>query len=137
MQRAAVVSFAIPDALWMSSNRPITQHGYRARIVRELHDLAGWTWRASRRGAPPAVATPCTAEWTIHYPAGTGDEVDASNAQPTCKALLDGLVDVGAIPGDGRRHVVRETYTAGPNTTATKPRMHRVTLTLTPTVPPS
>lgn len=39
--------------------------------------------------------------------------LDASNYAPTVKALVDGVVDAGALPDDSGKHVIAETYKAG------------------------
>ncbi len=107
------LSFTIRKPLWLTSNRHHTDRAARARIVRDLHAAAGWYVRGQ---AARPVEHPVEAVWTIHYPKGTGwQHGDASNAQPTTKALLDGLVEAGLLPGDGPRHVVSETHRRGPN----------------------
>lgn len=126
----SAVTFTIPKPLWLSANRPATNFGYRARIVRDLHDLAVLSARRDKlRGVVGKVA----ADWTVRYPKGTReDKGEASNAQPTCKALLDGLVPIW-LEDDGPAFVVSETYRRGPN--LDRPNDHEVLLTLTPQEP--
>lgn len=119
------VTFLIPKPLWLSANRPATNFGYRARIVRDLHQLAMSSAR-SQHLAP--IVGQVAVEWTVAYPKGTRvDKGEASNAQPTCKALLDGLVPTW-LEDDGPKFVVSETYTRGPN--LDRSNDHEITLTL-------
>lgn len=105
-------TFVIPKPLWLSANRPATNFGYRSRIVRDLHDLAHTT--AYFQQLEP-IAGQVAVEWTVAYPKGTRkDKGEASNAQPTCKALLDGLVPK-YLPDDGPAFVVSELFRRGPN----------------------
>lgn len=106
------VTFTIPKALWLSANRPATNFGYRSRIVRDLHDLA-YTTAYFHQLEPTSGKV--AVEWTVAYPKGTRkDKGEASNAQPTCKALLDGLVPK-YLPDDGPAFVVSELFRRGPN----------------------
>lgn len=121
------LTFTIPPESWLTSNRHGIHRGQRARIVRELHAVAILTARCA--GMKP-VSGPVAAEWTVRYPKGVSWlHGDAANAQPTTKALLDGLVDHW-LPGDGPQHVVAETFRRGPN--LDRPRDHEIALTLTP-----
>lgn len=121
------VYFTIPKPLWLSANRPATNFGYRARIVRDLHDLA---IASARRDKLRGIAGQVTADWTVRYPKGTRkDKGEASNSQPTCKALLDGIVVGGWLADDGPLIVVSETYRRGPN--LERSNDHEVRLTLT------
>lgn len=121
------LTFTIPADLWLTSNRHTTNRGHRARIVRDLHDLAIATAQA-RRGLC-AIGGPVWASWTVRYPKGVRkDKGEASNAQPTTKALLDGLVAVGLLEDDGPAHVVAETFRRGPNLDV--PSLHEIRLVL-------
>lgn len=105
------LAFTIPKPLWLTSNRHMPNRGYRARIVRDLQDLAV----LAARDLPPIAGT-VAAIWTVRYPKGVrADKGEASNAQPTTKALLDGLVRAGLIEDDGPAWVVSETFQRGPN----------------------
>lgn len=107
------LTLTIPRNLWMSSNRPITNHGQRTSIKDGLHALAAREAEARRLTARDR---PVMTVWTIRYPKGTGwVHGDAANAHPTCKAILDGLTAKGYLVGDGPRHVIAETYRRGPN----------------------
>ena len=121
------LTFTIPPDAWLTSNRHGIHRGQRARIVRELHAVAAITAQCARL---TRISGPVAVDWTVHYPKGVRrDKGDASNAQPTCKALLDGLVPRW-LEDDGPLHVVAETYRRGPN--LTDPRLHEIRLTLTP-----
>lgn len=123
----STLTFTIPKPLWLSANRPATNFGYRARIVRDLHQLA--IAAATSSSLRPIVGQ-VSADWQIGYPKGTRkDKGEASNAQPTCKALLDGLVAGGWLTDDGPQYVVSETYRRGPN--LDRSNDHAVTLVLT------
>jgi hypothetical protein len=120
------LTFTIPPESWLTSNRHGIHRGQRARIVRELHGVAILTVRCA--GAKP-LAGPVAAHWTVRYPKGVSrSKGDASNAQPTTKALLDGLVLAGLLEDDGPLHVTSETFTRGPN--LDRPRDHEIALTL-------
>lgn len=120
------VTFAVPPELWLTSNRHITNRPHRSRMVRALHDLAAAT--ATRAGLAPLLGQ-VALDWTVRYPKGVRRDVgEASNAQPTTKALLDGLVPRW-LPDDGPKYVVAETFRRGPNLTVS--RLHEIDLVLT------
>jgi len=120
------IAFPIPANLWLTSNRHGIHRGQRARIVRDLHTLAAGVATTARLDP---IDGRVAVDWTIRYPKGVRrDKGDASNAQPTCKALLDGLVPRW-LPDDGPLWVVSETYRRGPNLTV--PSLHEVCLVLT------
>ena len=113
----------IPKGLWLTSNRHITNRPYRSRIVRDLHVLA----KHASAGMEPVTGR-VDALWTVQYPKGvTTTKGEASNAQPTTKALLDGLCP-HVLPDDGPPHVRSERFERGPNLDI--PSIHRVTLEL-------
>lgn len=121
------LTFTIPRESWLTSNRHGIHRGQRARIVRELHAVAILTARCAVM--KPANG-PVAAEWIVRYPKGVSWlHGDAANAQPTTKALLDGLVPRW-LPGDGPQHVVAETFRRGPN--LDRASDHEITLVLTP-----
>jgi hypothetical protein len=123
---ATILHFTIPSALWLTSNRQIANRGYRQRIVSELHALARLAARSH-----PHVEGRVAAHWTVHYPKGVRrDKGEASNAQPTTKALLDGLVKAGLIEDDGPAWIVSETFERGTN--LDRPSDHEIRLVLTP-----
>lgn len=120
------LTFTIPPAEWLTSNRHGIHRGQRARIVRDLHDIAIVTAQAARI---LPILGPVAVDWTIRYPKGVRrDKGDASNSQPTTKALLDGLVQVGLLEDDGPLHITAETFRRGPN--LDRARDHEITLTL-------
>jgi hypothetical protein len=107
------LTLTIPRALWLTSNRQIANRGYRQRIVADLQQIAADAAHAA--GMKP-IAEPVALDWTIRYPKGVRtDKGDATNAQPTTKALLDGLVAVDLLVDDGPLHVVAETFRRGSN----------------------
>ena len=123
---SATLTFTIPPDSWLTSNRHGIHRGQRARIVRELHAVAQITAHAA--GLRPIVG-PVAADWTVRYPKGVRrDKGDASNAQPTTKALLDGMVPRW-LEDDGPLHVVAETFRRGPN--LDRARDHEIRLVLT------
>lgn len=121
------LTFTIPPESWLTSNRHGIHRGQRARIVRVLHGVAILTARCARQ---KPITEPVAAYWTVRYPKGVSrSKGDASNAQPTTKALLDGLVQAGLLEDDGPQHITSETFTRGSN--LDRPRDHEITLTLT------
>lgn len=123
---------AIPAPLWLTSNRQPSNRAHRSRIVAGLHEA---TWQALRL-APPIgpLDGPVHVTWTVRYGKGTG-RADASNAQPTTKALLDAVVQAGVLPDDDSRTVVAETFRRGPNTTERGDR--RIDVELAPAARPT
>lgn len=121
-------TFVIPPESWLTSNRHGIHRGQRARIVRAIHTYAHLA--VARNGRPKPITDPVAAHWNVRYPKGVSrSKGDASNAQPTTKALLDGLVQVGLLEDDGPQHITSETFTRGPN--LDRPRDHEIILTLT------
>lgn len=119
------LEFDIPKALWLTSNRQIANRGYRQRIVTDLQLLAALVARDL-----PYIEGRVAAHWTVRYPKGVRrDKGEASNAQPTTKALLDGLVKVGLIADDGPAWIVSETFERGTN--LDRPHDHEIRLVLT------
>lgn len=120
------VEIVVPPTLWLTSNRHPTDLGRLASTRRGLHTLAAWCARAQ---GLPACQGPVHVEWEVRYPRGVRlDKGEASNAQPTTKALLDGLVPAW-LPDDGPRWVLSEHFRRGPNLDVSG--VHMVTLTLT------
>lgn len=119
------LTFTIPKKLWLTSNRHIANRGYRQRIVTDLQVLAALVGRPH-----PPIDGCVSAHWTVRYPKGVRvDKGEASNAQPTTKALLDGLVKIALIEDDGPKWIVSETFTRGPN--LERPSDHEIHLVLT------
>jgi len=122
------VTFVIPKELWLTSNRHTTNRPARARIVRTIHELAFAT--ARRADLEEFGNGPVRADWTIRYPKGVSwTHGDAANAQPTTKALLDGMVPRW-LNEDGPLIVVAETFRRGPN--LDRKSDHEITLVITP-----
>lgn len=120
----ARLTFTIPKALWLTANRAPHNRGWRARQVSALQVIA----RREALGLKP-INGPVHADWTVRYPKGVRrDKGDAANAQPTTKALLDGLVP-DVLADDGPLHVASETFRRGPN--LDRAGDHEVTLLLT------
>jgi hypothetical protein len=120
------LTFTIPKASWLTSNRHGIHRGQRARIVRDLHELGALAATVARLRP---IDGPVSAEWTVRYPKGVSwKHGDAANAQPTTKALLDSLVPRW-LPDDGPMHVTSETFVRGPN--LDRPGDHEITLALT------
>jgi len=121
------ITFTIGKTLWLTSNRPISNRGYLQRVRNELHQMAAF--EAQRQGLARWSA-PVLACWTVRYPKGVrADKGEASNAQPTTKALLDGLVQAGYLPDDGPHWVTAEHFRRGNN--LTEPSIHQIELLLT------
>ena len=119
------LTVTVPSGLWLTANRPAQNMGFRSALVRNLHALAAS--QARTQGLEPITA-PVHVNWTIRYPKGVRlDKGEASNAQPTTKALLDGLVP-GWLPDDGPAYVLSETFQRGPN--LDRAHDHEVTLTI-------
>jgi hypothetical protein len=122
----STITFTIPANLWLTSNRHTVNRGHRAAIVSRLHDLAAA--HAAEQGLEP-IAGQVYLHWEVRYPKGVRlDKGDAANAQPTTKALLDGLVPKW-LDDDGPKFVVAETFQRGPNLTV--PSLHEIRLTIT------
>ena len=120
-----MTTFTIPKALWLTSNRPAQNMAHRSRLVRDLHAIA-YATAADCELIP--VTGPVHAVWTVNYPKGVRlDKGEASNAQPTTKAILDGLVPRW-LPDDGPRWVLSEKFRRGPNLDVSG--VHLVTLWL-------
>jgi hypothetical protein len=122
----STLTVTVPTNLWMSANRPIANHGHKARIVRDIHTLV--TTEAIRQKLTPTQGL-VAVDWFIAYPKGTRrDKGEASNSQPTCKAILDALVPRW-LPDDGPAYVTSERYQRVGNLTVS--RDHVVQLVLT------
>lgn len=121
------VTFIIPKPLWLTSNRHAVNRGHRNAIVQQLHSLAFAS--AHIAGLERFGAAPVRADWFVHYPKGVRrDKGDASNAQPTTKALLDGLVPRW-LDDDGPLNIIAEQFERGAN--LDRASDHEVRLVLT------
>lgn len=107
------LTFPIPRPLWISANRSAKNYGHLASVRRKIHVIAQ-TIATALRTVP--IDGPVSVTWTIHYPKGVSwVHGDPANAHGITKALMDGLVDAGILPGDGPRIVTSETFQRGPN----------------------
>jgi hypothetical protein len=98
----------VPAAEWLSANQRL-HWAQKARRVRALRHRAAWLARQARL----AVPTPTIAVVEVSYPRnGTADTDNA----PSWKAVCDGLVDAGVIPGDDSEHLVAVSFRRGPKT---------------------
>lgn len=124
----STLTLDIDRALWMTANRPIANHGMKARIVRTLHAFVQGQARVQWGDAALDPDVRRIASWLVHYPHGVRtDKGEASNAAPTCKAILDGLVPTW-LPDDGPKYIVEERYRRGANLDVGY--WHRITLEL-------
>lgn len=78
---------------------------HESRPIPGLHD---------RPVAKLTVPTPCIAIAQIGYLAADKSRVDVDNAQPTLKAVLDGITDAGAWADDDSKSVGEISYRRGP-----------------------
>lgn len=117
----STLHFEIPQSLFVSQNHRLH---FRAKADKtaELRLLGRATGSCHDR-----VDTPCRMSVDIGWP----DKRlrDRSNAAPTLKALLDGLVDAGVLSADDDNHIVSETYTS--HVAGDRGRIH-FHITLTP-----
>jgi hypothetical protein len=71
------------------------------RHTREAREAWGYAWMMA--GIPHTLFGVGVTAWPI-YP-NEASLPDTGNTYPTVKAALDGLVDIGKLAGDDRRHV--------------------------------
>lgn len=120
----------IPRNLWKSMNRTAKNHGHLASIRRGIHQVT-LTHIQVARPRPEPIRERVNITWTVHYPKGVsyvhGDPV---NAAPVTKACLDAIVHAQLLPGDGPKHVARETFQRGENLT-TRDEPHRILVQIT------
>jgi crossover junction endodeoxyribonuclease RusA len=96
--------FAIQHKDWISANDRLhwAEKARRTRVLRaHAHMLALNT---------DPLGTSHVAAF-IGYP--RNGRADPANAAPTCKALIDGLVDAGVWPDDDSTYVLGPTYLRG------------------------
>jgi hypothetical protein len=120
----STLTLDLPPALWMSANRPITNHGHRQRVIEMIHAL---THDVARMQRLPAADGTVRATWTIHYPKGVTKKADPPNSYPTCKAILDALVPEWLVD-DSAQFVTFQGWQRGPN--LDERGWHRVVLEL-------
>lgn len=83
----------------LTANLERTKHWtYRARITK--------TWRDGTNVICRTQKIPAMQRAVIHIAWNPPDKGrrDAANSYPTCKAIVDGIVDAGVIPDDNSRH---------------------------------
>lgn len=83
----------------LTANAERTKHWtYRSRIVK--------TWRDGSNVMCRALKIPAMDRAVIHIAWNPPDKNrrDAANAYPTCKGIVDGIVDAGVLPDDDSRH---------------------------------
>ena len=97
----------IPKAWWMSSNhRP--HWAKRKTLTAHLRHLAALE---ARRQRLPKDLPPVDVVAYIHPP--TRRSEDPNNANPTTKALIDGLTDYGCWPDDSEEYVTGPDHRLG------------------------
>lgn len=109
---------------WLTQNQVRRlHHQAHAQAARAWRHTAAWRARADRL-APVASPVVVVCEIARTSPR----RLDADAIAPTCKAVIDGLVDAGVLAGDGPEHVAAVTYVAESGRAA----LDALTLTLTP-----
>lgn len=100
-------------ALWLEG-RPLTTNRERkltpyarARAVAEIREAAGWTAKAA--GIPVLERVEVVA---VPHVRNRRSLPDVAAQMPTAKAVIDALVDVQVLGGDGPDRVVRLTFEA-------------------------
>lgn len=113
----------VPDEWWMNANhRPHwTVRQARTKWLRHLATVS-----ARRAGLPKGMSTPVRVEAWVTYP--RGGKNDPNNANPTTKALIDGLTDYGCWSDDDQDQVIGPDHRHGGVT----PGRRTVRLVLTP-----
>lgn len=98
------------------------------------HAAQVWALAALRRGDLVAIDGPVRIVAAVCRDTTRGRS-DASNRQPTVKAVIDGLVDAGVFPDDSDRWVKALTIVAGPVTTTVGGRLLITIRPVSPEVP--
>lgn len=117
----STLTVRVPKSLLLTSNQRLhwAEKARRTKAVRLLG-------RASSRG----VASPgCPVHMTVTIAFGDRRRRDVMNTHPTVKAIVDGIVDWGLLPGDDTTVIESETYTA---TTGAPPGQTVFTIALEP-----
>lgn len=86
------------DTLLNANQRRHWRH--RQRVTKDWRDAAGWLAKAA--GVPRLQRAHIVVEFSF----GDQRRRDVANYQPTVKAIVDGLIDVGLLPDDNDRHLV-------------------------------
>ena len=95
--------------MWQTANDR-THWARKAKRTKAVRYLAYMTARSQKLTVP----TPCIAIAQIGYLAADKSRVDVDNAQPTLKAVLDGITDAGAWADDDSKSVGEISYRRGP-----------------------
>lgn len=93
----------------LTTNRMPRNHGYRARLVREIQEYVGWRGKSAAQafGWDLPISRPIVVRliWTV-----PDNRVrDSSGPDPTLKAAQDGLVKAGILLDD-RHEIVWRSY---------------------------
>ncbi|RTE47914.1 hypothetical protein [Actinobaculum sp. 352] len=97
---AASLTITVPDPMWITSNQRL-HWAEKARRVRFLRDTATIRARVTKLDRPAEFPVRVIAR--IGYP--TRRTADPANAEPTVKAIIDGLTDAGIWPDDNSNYV--------------------------------
>ena len=98
----------VPPGLELLSSNQRLHWAVKAKRVKALREWAGWE---ARRLKAPRMERVMLTVWV--HPGARTRRIDQSNYHPTVKALVDGVVEAGALPDDSGRHVIAETYRLG------------------------
>lgn len=104
---STTIEVSIPTELWLSANQRL----HWAPKAKRTRALRAKGFVAARTNGLRDIGTAHIAAF-IGYPRNA--KADPSNAAPTVKALIDGMVDAGVWPDDDHVHVIGPTYLRGP-----------------------
>lgn len=93
-------TFPQPDKLMNLNDR--SHWAVRRRQVKAWREAAAWHALQLPKVARP-MAGPVLVD--IALPVRRNGRRDAHNFMPTCKAIIDGLVDAGVVPDDSTRYL--------------------------------
>lgn len=109
--RSEQIRFDITADEWLNLNQRYRHWSVKAHRTKALRRKAFWA-------AKKALADGALSKWEkvrivahISYP--TARAADPNNAEPTTKALVDGLVDAGVITDDSHRYVIGPDHRIG------------------------
>jgi hypothetical protein len=98
--------FAVRGQLLSINNERKLHHQRRAEWVRQWRSDAGWEIKRARL---PHLERVAVIAQPFQHAHALGD---CGNHLPSVKAVVDALVDVGTLPGDGPNHVASLTMMA-------------------------
>lgn len=114
------ITIDIPEHEWLTANGRY-HWAVKAKRTKALRA------KAARAAIQLRTFTRAHVTAFIAYP--RGGRVDPANANPTVKAIIDGIVDAGALPDDDTSHLI------GPDFRVDQPTkvkgLHRVRLVFT------